>query len=96
MSCKGLGYKDTVTGNRLFTTSECDEMGGISHGNGECTKPEGGSWSWDCRNDTSSPSSLATTMFSSSSSSGSEMAISWTTLAGLAVGGYVLYRISRS
>ena len=34
---------------RLYTKGECDSLGGMYHGNGECTKPEGGSWSWDCR-----------------------------------------------
>lgn len=34
---------------RLYTKGECDSLGGMYHGNGECTKAEGGSWSWDCR-----------------------------------------------
>jgi hypothetical protein len=51
MSCQGLGYKDASTGIRLYTKAECDTLGGTHHGNGECTKAEGGSWSWDCRNE---------------------------------------------
>jgi hypothetical protein len=95
MSCKGLGYKDTTTGTRLYTKSECDELGGLYHGNGECSKAEGGSWSWDCRNEPTTQ--RATESFGGMTmASDGLMGLSWTTLAGLAVGGYVLYRFTRS
>lgn len=35
---------------KLYTKDECDKLGGIWHANGECTKYEGGSFSWDNRN----------------------------------------------
>lgn len=34
---------------RIYEESECAQQGGIFHSNGECSKREGGSWSWDCR-----------------------------------------------
>jgi hypothetical protein len=36
---------------RTFTLGECNQLGGTYGGNGECLKKEGGSWSWDCRNE---------------------------------------------
>jgi len=37
-------------GIRLYNQAECNAFNGNFHGNGECTKKEGGSYSWDCRN----------------------------------------------
>ena len=34
---------------RLYTQKECEGKGGNWHQNGECTYPNGGSLSWDCR-----------------------------------------------
>lgn len=34
---------------KLYTRTECELIGGIWHANGECTKIEGGSYSWDNR-----------------------------------------------
>jgi hypothetical protein len=34
---------------KLYTKAECDLLNGIWHANGECTKVEGGSYSWDNR-----------------------------------------------
>ena len=34
---------------RIYTESECTKKGGMWHQNGECTYPNGGSISWDCR-----------------------------------------------
>ena len=45
--CGGLGRSSG--GLQLYNRGECDQLGGIFHGNGECTKPQGGSFSWDCR-----------------------------------------------
>ena len=42
-------FGKTQNGIRIYTRAECDRLGGNWHGNGECTKPEGGSHSWDCR-----------------------------------------------
>jgi len=44
---------------RLYTQEECNSMDGIWHQNGECTKKTGGSYSWDCRNQTSPPAPCA-------------------------------------
>ena len=46
--CYCFGFTDG--GIRKYTRAECDRLGGIWHANGECTKPQGGSYSWDCRN----------------------------------------------
>jgi hypothetical protein len=48
------GYTAVVNGEtlRLFTRSECENtIGGTFAGNGECLKKEGGSYSYDCRNE---------------------------------------------
>lgn len=50
-----LGYPcycdgKTSNGIRLYSQAECNVFNGNYHGNGECTKKEGGSYSWDCRN----------------------------------------------
>ena len=34
---------------RLYSAAECEAKGGKPSGNGECTYPNGGSISWDCR-----------------------------------------------
>jgi len=34
---------------KLYTKDECSAIDGIWHANGECTKKEGGSHSWDNR-----------------------------------------------
>ena len=35
---------------RLYSQSECvEKIGGVWQPNGECLKPGGGSWSWECR-----------------------------------------------
>lgn len=48
-SCKTYGYPSSDNNIRLYTRGDCDAIGGNFHGNGECTKPQGGSFSWDCR-----------------------------------------------
>ena len=49
--CQGLGRSSSggEGGIRLYSQAECNQLGGNWHGNGECTKRTGGSWSWDCR-----------------------------------------------
>ena len=47
--CKRYGYPDADNRIRLYTQEECNALTGNFHGNGECTKREGGSFSWDCR-----------------------------------------------
>jgi hypothetical protein len=48
-ACKGLGRPSPDGSIRVYTQNECDSLDGNFHGNGECTKKEGGSHSWDCR-----------------------------------------------
>ena len=48
--CGSAGRQSADGAIRLYNRGECDTLGGIFHGNGECTKPQGGSFSWDCRN----------------------------------------------
>ena len=49
MSCGNLGSPSADNNIRVYTKSECDQLGGNHYPSGECLKPEGGSWSWDCR-----------------------------------------------
>jgi hypothetical protein len=44
-----LGKSSADGKAQIYTKSECDKLGGTFHGNGECTKKGGGSYSWDCR-----------------------------------------------
>lgn len=48
--CGDLG-KLSADGNiRIYTREECEQkLNGIFHASGECTKKDGGSYSWDCR-----------------------------------------------
>ena len=50
--CGTLGKQEVRNGTmiRTYTKAECDRLGGVSSGNGECIKKTGGSFSWDCRN----------------------------------------------
>lgn len=47
--CECYGRRSADNAIRLYSESECDSLGGNFHGNGECTKKQGGSYSWDCR-----------------------------------------------
>ena len=44
--CSNLGMQQGDL--RIYTSEECDAMGGIYSQNGECTKKNGGSFSYDC------------------------------------------------
>jgi len=48
-ACKGLGSPSGDRRIRVYTKAECASLGGNFYSNGECTKREGGSFSWDCR-----------------------------------------------
>lgn len=51
--CGMLGVRETQKDGsilRKYTSEECGLLGGKWSANGECTKPAGGSFSWDCRN----------------------------------------------
>jgi hypothetical protein len=49
-TCGTWGKPSDDKNIRLYSREECDNvLKGIYHGNGECTKKEGGSHSWDCR-----------------------------------------------
>ena len=46
----GLYGKPSEDGElRLYTRKECDSLEGTWHANGECTRPQGGSFSYDCK-----------------------------------------------
>jgi hypothetical protein len=48
--CGLYGFPSSDSGRiRSYTSDECNLMTGNWHGNGECTKKQGGSYSWDCR-----------------------------------------------
>ncbi len=49
MNCGFSGYPSENGGLRLYSFTECDALGGLWHANGECTRPEGGSISLDCK-----------------------------------------------
>ena len=44
-----MGYSGENGRIRLYTASECNKLNGILYPNGECLRPGGGSFSWDCR-----------------------------------------------
>jgi len=48
-SCGRYGYPSELNDIRLYRKGECDALSGNWVTNGECLKPEGGSFSWDCR-----------------------------------------------
>ena len=47
--CGTYGYPSRDNSIRLYNNNDCAALGGNSAGNGECLKPQGGSYSWDCR-----------------------------------------------
>ena len=47
--CKRYGRPNDGGTIRLYDQNECNALNGNFYGNGECTKKEGGSFSWDCR-----------------------------------------------
>jgi hypothetical protein len=47
--CGTYGYPSPDNNIRLYNNNDCAALGGNSAGNGECLKPQGGSYSWDCR-----------------------------------------------
>lgn len=49
--CGKFGRPSSDGNIRLYNQDECNKLenGGNFHGNGECTKKAGGSYSWDCR-----------------------------------------------
>lgn len=47
--CYGFGTASPDRSIRLYTKSECDELGGRHFSNGECLVRTGGSFSWNCR-----------------------------------------------
>ncbi len=49
VDCKGLGFASPDNSIRLYSSGDCSKMGGTHIPNGECLKPGGGSYSWDCR-----------------------------------------------
>ena len=50
-SCGTLGTPSSDKSMRIYKRNECEgTLNGDWHGNGECTKKGGGSYSWDCRN----------------------------------------------
>lgn len=56
MSCGTLGSPSADNSIRTYSASECQQLGGNHYANSECLKPEGGSWSWDCRDFNNQPS----------------------------------------
>jgi hypothetical protein len=53
--CGGYGRPSADKQLRLYNADECNALNGIWHGNGECSKPQGGSYSWDCRDLNTNP-----------------------------------------
>lgn len=49
VNCKRYGYPSELNDIRLYKKEECSALAGKWSGNGECLKPKGGSFSWDCR-----------------------------------------------
>ena len=105
MSCGGMGYMGKAGDGasvKLFTKAECDKLGGNWLGNGECLKKEGGSFSWDCRNEAPSVTAAASRVVSSTaqtltsnmaSSSMFTSSNSWMWIGAGLAGAYVLLRM---
>lgn len=72
ISCGTYGRPSGDNSLRSYTPEECSALGGIDKGNGECTKPQGGSFSWECRG-LNTPASISEGVYGSdfSGSSGS-------------------------
>lgn len=49
VSCGTLGKPSADNSIRIYTKEECDKLGGNIYSGGECLRPQGGSFSWDCR-----------------------------------------------
>ena len=49
INCGRYGYPSELNDIRLYRENECKALGGNWVNNGECIKPNGGSFSWDCR-----------------------------------------------
>jgi len=49
LDCKQYGYPSELNDIRLYSRDECNALNGTWYGDGECLKPKGGSFSWDCR-----------------------------------------------
>jgi len=49
VNCRKYGYASKANDIRLYNKSDCDSLAGKWVKNGECLKPKGGSFSWDCR-----------------------------------------------
>jgi hypothetical protein len=47
--CRNFGRPSPDNNLRLYTKAECDTLGGTLTGAGECLKPEGSSFSFECR-----------------------------------------------
>jgi len=80
--CDYSGFPSSDGTIRLFSQSECEKKGGIFHASGECTKTEGGSFSWDCREKNNDPVDMV-------------MQKKYYILAALVVGGVVLWRMRK-
>lgn len=81
--CDYSGFPSADGNIRLFTKDECEKgKHGIWHANGECTKPEGGSFSWDCRATNQDPVDMV-------------MQKKYYIAGAVLVGGFVWWRMSR-
>ena len=82
---------------KLFTKAECDKLGGNWFGNGECLKKEGGSFSWDCRNEAPSVTAAASRVVSSTAQALSSNVVTannnWMWIGAGLAGAYVLLRM---
>jgi hypothetical protein len=47
--CGKFGHPSADGRLRMYSKKDCDNLNGNYYSNGECTKKEGGSYSWDCR-----------------------------------------------
>ena len=47
--CGSYGYPNADKSLRIYSNNDCNQLKGKWSSNGECLKPEGGSFSWDCR-----------------------------------------------
>jgi len=94
MSCRTLGSPSADNSIRVYTASECSQLGGNHYANGECLKPEGGSWSWDCRDLNNQPSQVSPQALSllPKSSGGMMSTTTYVLIGGALVAAYLLMK----
>jgi hypothetical protein len=93
--CGNLGKRSADGNIRIYTRDECEgTLNGIWHANGECTKGEGGSYSYDCRYlnslpDPQPPAAMGAAVVGATAAGGSNSMMPLVLAAAVAAGAYM-------